>query len=328
MDLIIEKGYPTERIKNYPEEERWVKMWLENQQEFIFTTSGSSGPPKSIVFTREQIIASAQRTAELFHWFPDMHALHTLPMSFVAGRMNILRALIGKQSLWKVEPQLKYSAADFNAEISIDWWTLTPAMLESFIPYAARLFPQSQILVGGGRVSERLKTSVMKMGQSVWESYGAAETLTHVAVRKLNGENVMQGFEPIQQVTFKATVQGLKISDALLNQEVQTMDDWSQLDNGQWVMNGRMDDLINTGGVKVYPTQVEEIIDRFVDFESFVKASPDDTLGEVITWVVPMEAVIPENWKLWFEQYPILQPRKIERVQELPRNRNGKWKRK
>ena len=106
------------------------------------------------------------------------------------------------------------------------------------------------------------------------------------------------------------------------------MDDWSQLDNGQWVMKGRMDDLINTGGVKVYPTQVEEIIDRFVDFESFVKASPDDTLGEVITWVVPMEAIIPENWKLWFEQYPILQPRKIERVEELPRNRNGKWKRK
>jgi O-succinylbenzoic acid--CoA ligase len=129
-------------------------------------------------------------------------------------------------------------------------------------------------------------------------------------------------------VTFKATAQGLKISDALLNQEVQTMDDWSQLDNGQWVMKGRMDDLINTGGVKVYPTQVEEIIDRFVDFESFVKASPDDTLGEVITWVVPMEAIIPENWKLWFEQYPILQPRKIERVEELPRNRNGKWKRK
>ena len=86
--------------------------------------------------------------------------------------------------------------------------------------------------------------------------------------------------------------------------------------------------MINSGGVKIYPSQVEAIIEQHVDFEFFVKGSDDDVWGQIVTWVVKEDAVVPSEWTTWFDANPMLRPRRIERLKVLPRNNNGKWIRK
>lgn len=328
MELIIKDGLPTDCINQFPEEKFWVDAWLSDQNIFEFQTSGSTGPPKTILFSREQIVKSAKRTAFIFSWFAGMNALHSLPMNYVAGRMNVLRALICKQSLWRLDPKVNFSELDFKSQVEINWWTLTPAMLDSFLKLESVDLKKAILLVGGGRMSDVLVQRAKASKVPIWESYGAAETLTHVALRKINGSNAQQGFLPIPHVTLTTNELGVFIQDDLLNQAIQSMDQITNLPSGEFLILGRTDDIINSGGVKIFPSSVEAIIEAHVSFESFVKRSMDDVWGEVVTWVIPEDAVIPENWNAWFEDFPLLKPKKIERVKELPRNKNGKWIRK
>lgn len=328
VDLIIKDGKPTDRLKFYPEEAYWVDLWLSEKTDFVFHTSGSSGPPKEIHFTREQIVKSAQRTADIFHWRTGMNAVHSLPMSYVAGRMNVLRALICGQSLWRIDPKINFTLKDFRADIDIDWWTLTPAMLDAVIQMKGLRLDKATLLVGGGRLSDKLIQNSKSCAFSLWESYGAAETLTHVALRKVNGAEAQLGFTPLPSVHFNLNDEGVVIWDDLLDQKVQSLDHLEQIQNGQFIIVGRKDDLINSGGVKIYPSQVEAIIEQHVNFEFFVKGSDDDVWGQIVTWVVKEDAVVPSEWATWFDEYPMLRPRRIERLKVLPRNNNGKWIRK
>jgi O-succinylbenzoic acid--CoA ligase len=328
MDLIICDGQPTDLLKLYPEESHWVDLWLSDRSEFEFQTSGSTGPPKTILFSRSQIIKSAERTARIFDWHPGMNAIHSLPMSFVAGRMNILRALICHQSLWRIDPKINFTLEDFSLDIKISWWTLTPAMLDKVIRMPSLNLQHATLLVGGGRLSEKIMDMAKGQKFPIWESYGAAETLTHIALRKINGEDAQEGFVPIPSVELELNEKGVLITDDLLNQKVQTFDHLQRLNNGQFLIMGRTDDLINSGGLKIYPSQVEAIIEGHVNFEFFIKGTPDDLWGEIVTWVVKDDEDIPDNWPTWFDQTPLMRPRKIERVKELPRNKNGKWIRK
>jgi O-succinylbenzoic acid--CoA ligase len=328
MDLIIKNGRPTDLLKKYPEELFWVDAWLSDKNEFEFQTSGSTGPPKTIVFSRNQILRSAKRTSMTFGWYAGMNALHSLPMSYVAGRMNILRALICEQTLWRVETKVNFTLVDFNEEVEIHWWTLTPAMLDSILNLKELNLHHAKLLVGGGRLSERLVQLANEVDFPIWESYGAAETLTHIALRKLNGLDAQNGFSTLPQVKLEMNEIGVLITDELLANQVQSLDKLEMLSHGQFLIVGRTDNLINSGGVKIYPSQVETIIEEHVEFESFVKGTTDDVWGEVVTWVVPEHESIPADWPSWFDSTPILRPKKIERVKELPKNKNGKWKRK
>lgn len=328
MDLIIKDGKPTELLKLYAEESYWVDLWRSEKKEFEFQTSGSSGPPKTIYFSRDQIIKSAQRTAEIFRWYPGMNALHSLPMTFVAGRMNILRALICKQSLWRIDPKVNFTLDDFSLDVPISWWTLTPAMLDKVLIIGTLNLHNATLLVGGGRLSEKIISRAKAFDCPIWESYGAAETLTHIALRKVNGLDAQEGFLPIPSVQIELNEDGVLVTDELLNHKVQSFDHLQKLPNGQFLILGRMDDLINSGGVKIYPSQVEAIIEEHVEFDFFVKGTVDDIWGEVVTWVVQEEVNIPEDWINWFDEFPLMRPKKIERVKELPRNKNGKWIRK
>ncbi len=328
MDLIIKNGQPTDLLQKYPEELFWVEAWLSDKNEFEFQTSGSTGPPKTIVFSRNQIIQSAKRTSIHFGWHAGMNVLHALPMSYVAGRMNILRALICEQSLWRIEPKVNFTLGDFSEEVVIHWWTLTPAMLDSILSLKGLNLHHATLLVGGGRLSERLVQLAKEVDFPIWESYGAAETLTHIALRKLNGLDAQNGFSTVSQVSLEMNDEGVLIIDELLENQVQSLDKLEMLSNGQFLIVGRTDDLINSGGVKIYPSQVEAIIEKYVEFDSFVKGTTDDVWGEVVTWVVPEHESIPTDWANWFDYNPILRPKKIERVKELPKNKNGKWIRK
>ncbi len=328
MELILKNGLPTESLKNYSEEWDWVKRWMEGDSTFTFHSSGTTGKAKEIIFTRQQIERSTFRTADFFHWQEGMEVLHSLPMQYVAGRMNILRAVISKQTVWKMIPAVKFEAKDFRSLDKVEWWTLTPPMLGAFLSLDESILPNAKLLVGGAPVQQSLIKRAQAVKNEIWESYGAAETLTHIALRKLNGMDRTMGFKPVQGVHLELSDQGIVIDDNVLEHRVVTSDLGNWIGENEFVVEGRIDDIINSGGVKINPLEVEKIIQNYMQDSGFVKASPDEKWGQIVTWVIQKETVIPDNWQDWFASTPRLKPKLILRVDELPRNENGKWIRK
>jgi O-succinylbenzoic acid--CoA ligase len=328
MELILKNGIPTEALKNYAAESDWVKRWNSRDSNFTFLTSGTSGSAKEILFSREQIEKSAWRTAQFFKWSDGMEVLHSLPMQYVAGRMNVLRALITKQSVWKMTPKVEMTSNDFYRLENIEWWTLTPPMLSSFLSIEQPVLTKAKLLVGGAPVVQSLIDKAQGVGNEIWESYGAAETLTHIALRKLNGNDKSKGFKPLHGVSIKMTEQGMAIDDGFLGNAVVTSDLGTWINDKEFIVEGRIDDIINSGGVKINPLEVEKIIHQHMKEAGFVKGSKDDRWGQIVTWVVKYDTIIPQDWQDWFISQPLLKPKLIVRVDVLPQNENGKWIRK
>jgi malonyl-CoA/methylmalonyl-CoA synthetase len=102
------------------------------------------------------------------------------------------------------------------------------------------------------------------------------------------------------------------------------------LDNGYLKIVGRAKDLIITGGLNVYPKEIEERIDALPGIaESAVIGVPDPDFGEAVTAVVvakageaPSEADLIAALKAEIAQFKV--PKRVHFVEELPRNAMGK----
>ena len=309
-------------------EANWNELNKEEKR-FTFFTSGTTGAPKEICFSLEQIIASTKRTAQFFDLHPSDRVLHTLPLSFVAGRMNILRALILKQTVDHLTDWKSPEAWSQLQEKGLDWWPCTPMMLETVIDLGIDISFIKKILLGGAPVSERLIEKIQRLESKVWEGYGMTETLTHIACRKLN-RPFEREFAPMPQVQLDWQNENqIVITDHALNQRVVTQDRGEPRENGTFIILGRMDDVINSGGVKIFPEQVENILKEWVTGNYAVVKQSDDQLGEKVICLYEDAQWSPNDyqWKNIFCDFPYWRPKAFLHVDQLPYLQNGKLNR-
>lgn len=258
---IIENGKPTVHIQDYEEEDHWVKIWNSNAPSFTFQTSGTTGPPKQIQFSREQVVKSALRTWKTFQ-LPQTRArcLHALPMSFVAGKMNILRGIIHHADVYAMAPGNLQNWEDGEA---MDWLTCTPLQLLNALENGKSFHSVKQILLGGSPLPRVSLEVWRRFPGQLWEGYGATETLTHVAVR--DAKSTSPYFHFLDGVRGQSTDnETLRIWDEALNNDVTTQDviDWEESGGFKW--RGRLDRVINSGGVKIFPEEIENAYARFI----------------------------------------------------------------
>ncbi len=325
MELIIKEGQIQSAIEHFPDVHFWSEQWLSDKSIFDFNTSGTTGEPKKLTFSREQLIASAQRTCEFFQLSPGSVVLHRLPMSFVAGKMNIIRALLMKHSVWAEKPSMHFDK-NWNSEKMVwDWWTTTPVMMMSYLE--AGLDPNcfKKILLGGGKVQPHWQLLLRNYRGVCYESYGATETLTHIAVREVFPQSSL--FKPLTGVTIFLDENGLKISDEITGLNVSLNDAVAFKDDQTFDVLGRLDDVINSGGVKIHPLAVESLLLSHTNLPFYITQTQDDKWGSVVTIVV-RESDLPQwnemNWHAIFLHHAIWRPKKIIAVKSIDRNENGK----
>ena len=274
--------------------------WLSGATEFVVRTSGSTGDPKPITLRREQMLASAQATGTALNLRPGCRALVCLPTGYIAGRMMLIRGLVLDMEMTVVEPSSNPFASlpsdggfDFMAAVSLQLQTVLdgpPGTLD-------RLNAMQAILVGGGPLSVALEERIQTLAAPVYHTYGMTETVTHVALRRINGSGASSTFCPLPGVEIGRDDRGcLRIRGPMtLDHWVQTNDlvELQQDSSFQWL--GRWDTIINTGGVKVQVEQVELALAeelhalglgerRFVIFPL-----PDERLGQAVAVLVEGE---------------------------------------
>lgn len=293
------------------------KEW--NESEFIsFQTSGSTGTPKVITFTKEQVIRSAQRTATFFNLNKNAEVFCALPPIYVAGKMMALRAIINEWNLtWQTpsaHPNIQdnYDFAAFTSQQCIQIMESNPTSLNRI----------KHILLGGGPISDIVLLFANKIESTIWEGYGMTETLTHVALRdvKLNA-----GFLPLEGVQMKQGASGnLIVEDAWLNLPALETTDVIEFVEEGFVVKGRLDHVIISGGVKLFPEEIERSLSNQINQPFYIGSVPDELLGRKVILYVEGETDASLQHKIEALNLGVRKPREIVFENQFNRTDSGK----
>jgi O-succinylbenzoic acid--CoA ligase len=274
-----------ERRENYDQEAPFVKDILSfsndlfsDSMELPFQTSGSTGKPKELSFSKEAIHKSANSTNEYFGLKKGIKAFLSLPVDYVAGKMMIARAIAGEYELIAVEP----SSKPLQANLAFQFAPFTPHQFESVLSEQIDLLPKdSIILLGGSYVSESLRKKISQISNPVYLGFGMTETLTHFAVANLKSPS--ETFELMPDAEIQVDDQGtLSIRrQGITDSWLETTDIVEPFGNG-FIWKGRKDNVINSGGVKLHPEEIEQEFARHLNSPFFVYGVKDDVLGEKV----------------------------------------------
>ncbi len=269
---------------------QFCKEWLSGKESFILHTSGSTGVPKKITVSRQQLKASANLTTAALGLQKNNTSLVCLDTRYIAGIMMIVRSLEVGMNMIIVEPSPN-PLEKINKEDVIDFTALVPLQLDTIMKSGQKeKLNQIKIaLIGGAALNHKTIKDIEGMKCNFFATYGMTETLSHIALQKLNGPNAQDYFESLPGITLSQDERGcLKIFAPHISDELITTNDLIEfITPSQFRWLGRADTIINTGGVKVIPDKVETsirvVLDKLdITNRFFVAALPDTLLGETV----------------------------------------------
>lgn len=309
----------------------FIEAWYDpHVDSFEVKTSGSTGIPKIIAHSRKAVTASATRTCDFFGIKEGDTALLSLPATHIGGKMMIARSLVRKLQLICIEPTSN-PLLTLNYEEQIDFASFTPMQMSVILSNAvsaARLSQIKQIILGGGEVPYTLCEHLQDIAPEVYETYGMTETISHIALKKLNGPDRSEYFTTLDGVSIRLDERGCLVISAphLSPGEIVTNDIVHIIDdrNFQWL--GRYDNVINTGGIKVYSEEIERKLQPFIPENFFVAGTADDLLGQQVTLVV--ETGDKEIQERYAEAFSTLgkyeKPRRVIAIEKFVYTETGK----
>ncbi len=288
--------YLTESLDLISKVENFISDWV-NDEDFIETkTSGSTGIPKVIKLNKEKMAASAKMTGTYFDFKSGQKALLCLSPDTIGGKMMILRSFLFGLELYVVDINRNpLEKVDFN----VNFAAMVPLQIQSIIeknPEKLNLI--NQLLIGGANVSSQLEDSLKKFETFAFESFGMTETMSHVAVRKLNQSN-FQPFEALPGISFEIEQNQLIVNAPHLGiKKLNTNDIVDLVDEKHFFWQGRADFVINSGGIKFFAEKIERKISHLIDSKYFVSSEQDSLLGEKIILVIEGDENISERQQL------------------------------
>jgi len=268
----------------------FIHEWQSGRQQFEVQTSGSTGPPKTIVLEREQLEASARRTLNYFGLQPGDTTLLGISPTTIGGKMMIVRSIIGQLCLLVASPSSDPLQV-LEPEETLDFCPMVPLQAQFLLKNRPEDFKRIRtILFGGAPLSASTEEQLIRFHEQCFLGFGMTETVSHVAIRKL-GEDA---YTALSGVSFAVSGHNLVITDTALKiDQLQTNDQVNLLDETHFIWLGRTDFVINSGGVKLYPEQIERLLSTIINVPFFIASEPDDTFGEKCIIVVDETTEIP-----------------------------------
>jgi len=263
----------------------FILEWFDENLYVQAKTSGSTGAPKPINLEKEKMIQSAKITGEFFKFEKGQTALLCLSPQFIAGKMMLVRAIIWQMQLICVKPD----GHPLNGLHSpIDFAAMIPLQVQNSIHNTDQIQLIKSILIGGGAVDQKLNKKIQNLSSHCYASFGMTETLSHIAIKNLNGPDKSDTYKALNGVTLSTDKRECLEIDAprLLNQRITTNDIVKLISNSEFEWLGRFDHVINSGGIKLFPEQIEEKLNPFINEPFFLIGIPDEHLGEKMILII------------------------------------------
>ena len=259
--------------------------WLSPDLQLTVRTSGSTGIPLGIALKKQHMVNSAKVTGEYFQLEAGDRVLLCLSPQYIAGKMMLVRAMVLGLELDFVAPT---SRPLDGVNKSYKFCAMVPLQLESSIN---KLNQIQTVIVGGASVSSQLIKLIANSNTKIFETYGMTETITHVAVRPLNQYDTKSkfgAFKILPDITISQDDRKCLVINApnITDDPVITNDIVELISEKEFLWQGRFDNVINSGGIKLIPEQIEQKLSSLIPSRFFVSALPDLKLGQKLVLVV------------------------------------------
>ncbi|PKQ62332.1 hypothetical protein BZG02_13085 [Labilibaculum filiforme] len=309
----------------------FILEWLDTKGSIIAKSSGSTGVPKVMDLSKERMINSARLTGEYFKFKKGQTALLCLSTNFIAGKMMVVRAFLWQLNLILVNP----NGHPFeNYRSKVDFAAMVPLQVINCLREGVDFTLISTLLIGGGAVDANLEDQLQMVSSKCFSSYGMTETVSHVAIKPLNGNQKLNFYEGLRNVTFSLDERSCLQIDApaVLSEPICTNDVVKLLDEKHFIWLGRYDNVINSGGLKLFPEQIEEKLRGMIGEAFFIIGVADQFLGQKLVLVIEKETPSSEYKLNLLEKIKGLlnkyeQARDIIFCKEFKRTPNGKLQR-
>lgn len=335
-NINIESLFP----KNEFEEKviSFLQEWFSSSETVSVQTSGSTGTPKIFQIEKSKMLNSAKMTCDFLGLKEKDTALLCLPVQYISGKMMLVRAIERKLKLIITTPTSTPEISE-----NIDFCAMTPLQVQNSLDNIHLI---KNLIIGGAAVSEKLKNEISTTLQfsnsstRIFETYGMSETLSHIALKQISPvqENYFTIFNDVEISVDERNC--LKIFAPKLNPEIlQTNDIVELLNEKQFKFLGRFDNVINSGGVKIFAEELESLVKKHIDRDLVFLGKTDETLGEKLILVIEdelfSESCQSERSRRLKSQISNLKfenkfhiPKEILFLEKFPRAENGKVLRK
>lgn len=302
---------------------RFILDFLSDSEYILQQTSGSTGTAKTIQLSKQAMLKSAENTVAFFHLEKDQKAVLCLPLKYIAGKMMIVRAILAKMNLILIEPA---GTLNFSNIGEIDFCAMVSMQ-------AAKLLEQNKwpniktLILGGAETNPELAEKLQMVETNVFETYGMAETCSHVALKRINGENPEEYFTTLPGIKISLdNRECLEIEAPFLNEKIITNDIVELVSENKFNWIGRFDTIINSGGIKIQPEILEKKITGILQKPCVIIGKPDELLGQKVVLIIETE---PEDTKIILEKLAPyfdkkMLPKTIRFLNEFPRNKSFK----
>jgi O-succinylbenzoic acid--CoA ligase len=310
---------------------KFILEWISDTTTVKVKTSGSTGKPKTINLEKEKMIESAMRTGSFLGLKRDDKALLCLPADFIAGKMMVVRAFVLGLNLFPVEPASNPLDA---IDEKFDFAAMTPMQVSQILEDSngkKKLGNIEKLIIGGGEVDRNLAIQIASLQNQTWNTYGMTETITHVALKKLNNRDITNYFKAIPGVHFEKDSRECLVINAphLSSEPFVTNDIVDLISKTEFEFIGRHDFAINSGGIKLHPETIEAKLRLAINQRFAIVGVPDEKLGQKVVLAVEGkndEKFCPDYNAVGLSKYEF--PKEIIFIDKIPLTENGKINRK
>ena len=311
----------------------FLNEWNNDSPVLLVHTSGSTGKPKPMYVEKKRMMESARMTLQFLGLKPHDTTLLCMPLDYIAGKMVVVRSLVGNLNLKDVGAVGHPMADEAAGDCYVDFAAMVPLQVYNSLGVEKerqRLMNIRHLLIGGGAVDDGLAAQLRDFPHAVWSTYGMTETLSHIALRRVNGPEASEWYTPLSGVTLSSNEDQCLVIEAprVSASTIVTHDMVAFAANGRdFRILGRKDYVICCGGVKIQAEEVEERLRPYIPSPFFIGKAHDAKFGEIPVLVIESEdtqylnevfvRVLPKYWI----------PKKIVSVSALPLTETGKPKR-
>ncbi|OYU80995.1 MAG: O-succinylbenzoic acid--CoA ligase [Flavobacterium sp. BFFFF1] len=289
--------------------------WFDHNDFIEMNTSGSTGIPKVIRVEKQAMVNSALATGNFFDLAPGDKVLNCLPVKYVAGKMMLVRGFILGLDMDFVAPTAHPLR---NNDTQYAFSAMVPLQAQNSV---AELHQIKKLIVGGAKINASLEKDLKKLPGQAFETYGMTETVSHIAAKKVGDKN----FTVLPNVSIASDDRNcLVITAPDISQEpIITNDIVELISDKKFIWKGRIDNVVNSGGIKLIPESIEEKLYKKIDRRFFVAGMPDSDLGEKLILAIEGEAyTLPETIFDKLDKYE--KPKEIIFIPHFKETGNGK----
>ena len=294
--------------------EDFLSEWNNDSDRVLVHTSGSTGKPKPMMVEKKRMLNSARITCDFLGLKPGDSALLCMSLDYIAGKMVVVRSIERHLHLISVSPSghplkdinLKdANGKDVNGEITFA--AMVPMQVYNTLQVPEereRLTHIRHLIIGGGAIDASLEKELRSLpgNIAIWSTYGMTETLSHIALRRINGDEASEWYQPFDSVKISQTDEGCLVIDAplvcaetLVTNDIVEIEPYiynkvekhdkeekhDKVEKLRFRIKGRKDNVICSGGIKIQIEEVEALLKPHLEMPFMIAKKKDEKFGEI-----------------------------------------------